>query len=104
MKDNYSWLDDTFNDSECTGYTCNHETASKHYIVIDEDKQTIISQIEIEKLRARIDERKNVALDNYNGHTFSDSTNYRGKFDKFTENNEKAIVHLTEKLKELEGK
>lgn len=43
---------------------------------------------------ARIDERKQVALDNYRGQTFSDSTNWRGKFDKFINNNEGRIVQL----------
>lgn len=45
-------------------------------------------------LAARLDERKQVALDNYHGHTFSDATNYKGKFDKFIENNERRIKTL----------
>jgi hypothetical protein len=47
------------------------------------------------EVSARIDERKRIALDNYHGHTFSDSTNYKGKFDKFVEGNERRISTLT---------
>lgn len=43
---------------------------------------------------AILDERREIALDNYHGHTFSDSTDYRGKFAKFIENNERCIAKL----------
>lgn len=53
-------------------------------------------QQEVDKAirEARIDERKHVALDNYKGQTFSEATNYKAKFDKFIENNEKRIKQL----------
>lgn len=54
-----------------------------------------------ELLRARISERKEVALNNYRGKTFSDSTNYKAKFDKFVTNNEKRIAKL--KQSQTEG-
>lgn len=44
--------------------------------------------------KARLDERKRVALDNYQGQTFSDATNYKYKFDKFVDNNERRIKQL----------
>jgi len=62
----------------------------------------------VEALRAhektiRLNERIEVALDNYRGHTFSDSTDYKGKFEKFTENNEKRLAQLSDtKAKEEE--
>lgn len=46
------------------------------------------------ELRGRQDERTQVALDNYWGKTFSDSTNYSLKFDKFIKNNEKRRAAL----------
>lgn len=46
--------------------------------------------------------RKNLALDHYRGKTFSDSTNYRAKFDRFINSNESRIVEL--KAKQQEGK
>ena len=42
----------------------------------------------------RISERNEVALDNYRGHTFSDSTNWEAKFAKFIDNNEKRLAQL----------
>ena len=50
--------------------------------------------------KARIDERNEVALDNYRGHTFSDSTNYEAKFAKFIDNNEKRLSQLKNITKE----
>lgn len=54
------------------------------------------------ELHGRIDERNEVALDNYRGHTFSDNTNYEAKFAKFIANNEKRIQGL-EELKSMKG-
>lgn len=49
------------------------------------------------ELAGRIDERNEVALDNYRGHTFWESTNYKGKFEKFMQNNERRIEALIKK-------
>lgn len=54
----------------------------------------VIKEAEARELAARKDERKIVALDNYHGHTFSDATDYKGKFDKFIENNERRLATL----------
>lgn len=43
---------------------------------------------------AKIRERKEIALDNYQGQTFSESTNWEGKFQKFIDNNEKRLKQL----------
>lgn len=59
--------------------------------------------IKARELAARYDERKAVALDNYHGHTFSDATDYKGKFDKFIDNNEKRIADLKSQQQENEG-
>ena len=48
---------------------------------------------------ARISERNEIALDNYRGQTFSDSTNWKGKFEKFIENNERRLAQLAPKPK-----
>ena len=62
----------------------------------------INQQLEAKTAEARLNERKQVALDNYHGHTFSEATNYKGKFDKFIENNERRIAHLTNQTKDKE--
>lgn len=49
-------------------------------------------------IQARLGERREVALDNYRGHTFSEDTNWWGAFEKFTENNEKVIAALESQL------
>jgi hypothetical protein len=61
----------------------------------DEATQAIQSLIN----EARANERQEVALDNYKGQTFSSSTNYKGKWDKFVRNNEAVIKQLTEETK-----
>lgn len=58
----------------------------------DEIKKAIRQYAAEEKLA----ERKKIALDNYHGHTFSDATNYKHKFDKFIEGNERRIKQLKE--------
>ena len=77
MKDNYSWLDDLL-------ASVDDLLRREGWKNLNEEKQTIISQIEIEKLRARIDELK--ALEGIG----IDTVLARRIFD------------LTEKLKELE--
>jgi len=59
------------------------------------DNTHYISGVEAKIAEARLDERKQVALDNYRGQTFSESTDWKGKFDKFVENNERRIANLT---------
>ena len=51
---------------------------------------------------ARIAERKEVALDNYQGQTFWDNTNYEGKFNKFIRNNEARITQLKNRLDNIQ--
>jgi len=48
---------------------------------------------------ARLDELNAVALDNYRGQTFSDSTNWKGKLQKFIDNNERRLRHLKQEGK-----
>ena len=56
-------------------------------------------QIRLLMIDARIKELKEAARDHYHGHTFSDLTDYKGKFQKFIDNNEYRIKYL-ESLKE----
>lgn len=44
----------------------------------------------------RLDERNQVALDNYDGHTFGTETDWRTKFDKFIRGNNARIASLQE--------
>lgn len=55
----------------------------------------IMGLIQQEIAKARRSERLEVALDNYRGQTFSESTDYKSKFDKFVRNNEIRIEQLT---------
>jgi hypothetical protein len=59
-----------------------------------EAKSALLTLIHDRELRARLDERNSVALDNYRGHTFSDSTDWKGKYDKFIKNNERRLKAL----------
>lgn len=43
---------------------------------------------------ARLAERNMIALDNYRGHTFSDSTDWKAKYQKFIDTNERRIAQL----------
>lgn len=69
----------------------------------DEARKQLINRFAQVERAARLSERKEIALDNYQGQTFSDSTNWHGKFDKFVENNEKRITILTEQSNEGEN-
>jgi hypothetical protein len=61
-------------------------------MLADKPKQALLQMLK----EARLNERKEVALDNYRGHTFSENTNYEGRFQKFITNNEKRISQLTQ--------
>ena len=52
-------------------------------------------EIEALLLESRIDEHQALALDHYVGHTFSENTDYKDKFEKFVENNERMIKKLS---------
>lgn len=52
------------------------------------------SIIDCHTAEARITELKELALDHYQGKTFSDSTDYKAKFEKFVRNNERRIREL----------
>ena len=79
----------------CQKYTKSYEEMSKDLQhKIDEMVRLVSPFITQHTEAARFDERKRVALDNYHGHTFSDSTNWRGKFEKFIQNNERRISQL----------
>lgn len=82
MKDNYNWLDSLMD-----------AIFFKSNLAKVEAKQTIISQIEIEKLRARIDE------DDYHLGNLSHGEARSYSVQKIRER----IEQLQEKLKELEG-
>jgi len=64
---------------------------------ISETENTLAQMLK----EARLQERKEVALDNYRGQTFSDSTNWHGKFDKFVENNERALAALSKQKEDI---
>ena len=93
MKDNYSWLDDCLGDYN--GYDFCGEKNCNGQLKANELKRTIISQIEIEKLRARITEAELYSAD-FDGTIMV-------KNGKFYLTIEQRIADLTEKLKELEG-
>jgi hypothetical protein len=59
-------------------------------------QECLSAYLEARERAARYSERKRVALDNYQGQTFSDSTNWHGKFEKFIENNERRLRQLTQ--------
>lgn len=59
-------------------------------IMVEEFMQLIDRHI----TEARITELKELALDHYQGKTFSDSTDYKAKFEKFVRNNERRIREL----------
>ena len=63
MKDNYSWLDDLMGWYERDGETWQPKSwEMSEDLNVTNVKQTIISQIEIEKLRARIEELQNLGM------------------------------------------
>lgn len=70
------------------------EPVTMKYCTCERGKQ-LDQMVAKEVAAARLDERKQIALDNYHGHTFSDSTNWKGKFEKFIDNNERRIAQLT---------
>lgn len=69
--------------------------AAKFNAPTKEELKSALTALILEKQQeARLVERKEIALDNYQGQTFSDSTNWEGKFQKFIDNNEKRIKSL----------
>jgi hypothetical protein len=71
--------------------------STSSYVYVDAKKALmalITAYTHDRETEIRLAEREEVALDNYHGHTFSDSTNWQGKFDKFIKNNEKRITAL----------
>lgn len=67
------------------------------------DFDNLIQLILQDRERVRIDERNTVALDNYRGHTFSKSTDWEGKYNKFITNNENRIAQLKSNLEKGKG-
>lgn len=65
--------------------------------ILTEAKQALAAHIKQVELAGRIDERNQIALDNYRGQTFSESTNWHSKFDKFVSNNEKRLAQLQQR-------
>lgn len=63
-------------------------------IGIDDLMQLATAYADDRVLEARIEERTQVQLDNYKGQTFSESTNYQAKFEKFIRNNERRLERL----------
>ena len=107
MKDNYSWLDDCL-DTALEEYTLEvvdpiaADGVEERTVIRNKAKQTIISQIEIEKLRARIETLKGIEemSDGQTVNLNSDHDNYILKVYIV----KAEIADLTEKLKELENK
>lgn len=56
------------------------------------DYATTLLELELQK--AKLEERNSIALDNYRGHTFSESTDWKGKYQKFIDNNERRLKAL----------
>lgn len=73
-------------------------------VLIDYDRLEgiVVRHTKEAERRARIDERNSVALDNYRGHTFSATTDWKGKFQKFIDNNEKRLADLSSKAQKRE--
>lgn len=63
----------------------------------------LVMLIEAEKLKARLDERNQIALDNYYGKTISNETDWRAKFDYFIKGNDRRIWSLTRAICGLES-
>ena len=76
---------------------------SKLDIVDDADAvmQLITADRKRVALEARINERNKIALDNYRGKTFSESTNWQAKFGYFVEGNERRIAELKAQQEEV---
>lgn len=66
----------------------------------EQQVKNVAALIQQESTKARIDECKELALDHYLGKTFSESTNYQAKFEKFIRDNERRISQLEESLHE----
>jgi len=107
MKDNYSWLDSALDNI----VVVNGQDYDAYAITetVDLAKQTIISQIEIEKLRARIDECQLWIDDfeqdfvNYNEEPKGSLVLKPTSVDRYIalDSIKEEIARLTEKLKEL---
>ena len=74
------------------------EKADTMTLIIKHRRDTFKAKLHQLLIKERIKTRKEVALDNYQGQTFSDSTNYKAKFDKLIRNNELVIKRLQSQL------
>jgi hypothetical protein len=92
MKDNYSWLDSFLEEFRLDVIDHFNEGGGNLQQTKTDAKQTIISQIEIEKLRAEIGRLDNVKANLFNA---DDEVG--------AEVVQKHLDYLQEKLKELEG-
>ena len=112
MKDNYSWLDldyYIFCSSSCANNADPADGGGYCSCGAENDKQTIISQIEIEKLRARIEECQLWIDDfeqdfvNYNEEPKGSLVLKPTSVDRYIalDSIKEEIARLTEKLKEL---
>lgn len=81
---------------DLTGIT--QEQSNRLSLQLAKDRDEAEQRINDLILRGKIEERREVALDSYRGQTFSDSTNYKGKFEKFIRNNERRIAALEAQL------
>lgn len=59
--------------------------------------------IETETLKVRLDERNQLALDNYYGKTISNESDWRAKSDYFIKNNDRRIWSLTRAIRALQS-
>ena len=67
----------------------------------DEILELITADRKRVSLEARINERNKIALDNYRGETFSESTNWQAKFEYFMDSNERRIAELKAQQEEV---
>lgn len=63
--------------------------------LLEDELDKLEALIQQETVIARLAERNQVALDNYRGHTFGETTNWEGKFAKFISNNENRLAQLS---------
>ena len=66
---------------------------------LDKVKTAILDWHKKQELQARISERNKIALDNYRGKTFSESTNWQAMYEQFMEGNELAIKDMEREMK-----
>ena len=104
MKDNYSWLDEVLFKIRTTREVEHNDNqwSTEFVYSLEESKQAIISQIEIEKLRARIEETEMLRDKIWAFlHVLPATMGDKQAINSIDYEFEEELTHLTEKLKEL---